>query len=122
MLIFGEAHLRRILLSMPAIILLSMPAIIMKCVLTYRCAKMRRSVEQFNDTEPFSLRPFWLACIIATCGYNFRKGTGAARRCHFKPMARADTNRLRARRRSRRRFDETAFLKTLKDAVDAELI
>ena len=35
---------------------------------------MRRWVEWFNDTEPLSLCLFWPACIIATHGYDFRKG------------------------------------------------
>ena len=37
---------------------------------------MRRSVERSNDTEPLLLRPFCQGCIIATRGYDFRKGQG----------------------------------------------
>jgi len=46
----------------------------MKRALTCRCARMRRWVERFNDTEPLSLCLFWPACIIATNGCDFRKG------------------------------------------------
>src|SRR5277367_6332594 len=41
---------------------------------TYRCARIRRSVERSNDTETLPLRPFCRDCIIATPGYDFRKG------------------------------------------------
>jgi hypothetical protein len=67
MLIFGEAHLRRKFCGCT-------PAITMKRALTYRCARMRRWVERFNDTEPLSPCLFWRACIIGTLGYDFRKG------------------------------------------------
>jgi hypothetical protein len=35
---------------------------------------MHRWVEQSNDTEPLPPRPLCRDCIIATCGYDFRKG------------------------------------------------
>jgi hypothetical protein len=37
---------------------------------------MRPCIEQFNDTEPLPLSPFCRGCIIAMCGYDFRKGQG----------------------------------------------
>ena len=69
-LIFGEAHLRRIL---------ALACIIMNRARTCRCTRMLRSVERSNDTERLSLRPFCLGCIIATRGYDFRKGQGLVR-------------------------------------------
>src|SRR5271163_874859 len=44
---------------------------------TYRCTRIRRWVERSNDTEILPLCPFCRGCIIATPGYDFRKGQGA---------------------------------------------
>ena len=41
---------------------------------TYRCTRIRRWVGRSNDTETLPLRPFCGGCIIATRGYDFRKG------------------------------------------------
>ena len=65
MLIFGEAHLRRIL---------TLYACYYNESRTYRCTRMRRWVERSNDTERLPLRPFCRDCIIAMRGYDFRKG------------------------------------------------
>ena len=46
---------------------------------TYRCTRIRRWVERSNDTETLPLRPFCRSCIIATRGYDFRKGQGTVR-------------------------------------------
>ena len=51
-----------------------MPPIIMNRARTYRYTRMRRWVERSNDTETLPLRPFCRGCIIATRGYDFRKG------------------------------------------------
>ena len=66
MLIFGEAHLRQILTYTPAIIITRAH--------TYRGTRIRRWVERSNDTETLLLRPYCRGCIIATRGYDFRKG------------------------------------------------
>ena len=41
---------------------------------TYRGTRIRRWVERSNDTETLLLRPYCRGCIIATRGYDFRKG------------------------------------------------
>ena len=72
MLIFGEAHLRRIL---------SLYAIYYNESRTHlSCTRMRHCIEQSNGLVPSLLCPSWVDCIIATRGYDFRKGQGAFRR------------------------------------------
>jgi hypothetical protein len=66
MLIFGEAHLKRIL-SFYAIYLMNRAR-------TYHCTRMRRCIEQSNGLVPSLLCPSWVDYIIATRGYDFRKG------------------------------------------------
>jgi hypothetical protein len=44
---------------------------------TYHCTRMRRCIEQANGLVPSLLCPSWVDCIIATRGYDFRKGQGA---------------------------------------------
>ena len=41
---------------------------------TYRCTRMRHCIEQSNGLVPSLLCPSWVDCIIATRGYDFRKG------------------------------------------------
>ena len=41
---------------------------------TYRCTRIRRWVARSNDTETLPLRPSCRGRIIATRGYDFRKG------------------------------------------------
>src|ERR1017187_577634 len=50
------------------------PPIIMNRPRPYRSVRMRGWVEQSNDTAKLPIRPFCRSCIIATHGYNFRKG------------------------------------------------
>lgn len=66
LLIFGEAHLRQILTLYASYHNESRT--------TYRYTRMRRWVERSNATETLPLRPFCRGCIIATRGYDFRKG------------------------------------------------
>ena len=66
MLIFGEAHLRRIL---------SLYAIYYNESRTHLSLhKMRHCIEQSNGQVPSLLCPSWVDCIIAARGYDFRKG------------------------------------------------
>ena len=65
MLIFGEAHLRRILSAYAAYYNQT------RTHLAYR--KMLRYVEQSNDLAPLSASRSWLGCITNTSGYDFRK-------------------------------------------------
>src|SRR5271169_3150100 len=53
---------------------------------TCRCTRIRRWVERSNDTETLPLRPFCRDCIIATPGYDFRKGQGLPIRHPLIPM------------------------------------
>jgi hypothetical protein len=46
----------------------------MNRVRTYHCIRMRRCIEQSNGLVPSLLCPSWVDCIIATRGYDFRKG------------------------------------------------
>ena len=41
---------------------------------TYHCTRMRHCIEQSNGLVPSLLCPSWVDCIIATRGYDFRKG------------------------------------------------
>ena len=41
---------------------------------TYHCTRMRHCIEQSNGLVPLLLCPSWVDCIIATRGYDFRKG------------------------------------------------
>jgi hypothetical protein len=41
---------------------------------TYRSTRMRHRIEQSNGLVPSLLCPSWVDCIIATRGYDFRKG------------------------------------------------
>jgi hypothetical protein len=41
---------------------------------TYHCTRMRRCIEQSNGLVPSLLCPSWVDYIIATRGYDFRKG------------------------------------------------
>jgi hypothetical protein len=50
------------------------PPIIMNRPRPYRGARMRGWVEQSNDTATLPISPYCRGCIIATRGYNFRKG------------------------------------------------
>ncbi len=45
---------------------------------TYHCTRMRHCIEQSNGLVPSLLCPSWVDCIIATRGYDFRKGQGIA--------------------------------------------
>src|SRR6266702_701815 len=45
---------------------------------TYHCTRMRHCIEQSNGLVPSLLCPSWVDCIIATRGYDFRKGQGCA--------------------------------------------
>ena len=66
MLIFGEAHLRRILSAYAAYYNQSRTH--------FHCRKMRRWVERSNGMAPLPPCPFWRGCIIDMRGYDFRKG------------------------------------------------
>jgi len=46
---------------------------------------MRCWVEQFSNTDTLPLRPFCRSCIIATRGYDFRKGQVARDRLRACP-------------------------------------
>jgi hypothetical protein len=50
------------------------PSTIVNRARTYRCTRMRRCIEQSNGLVPSVLCPSWVECIIATRGYDFRKG------------------------------------------------
>jgi hypothetical protein len=41
---------------------------------TYHCTRMRHCIEQSNGLVSSLLCPSWVDCIIATRGYDFRKG------------------------------------------------
>jgi hypothetical protein len=41
---------------------------------TYHCTRMRHCIEQSNGLVPSLLCPSWVDYIIATRGYDFRKG------------------------------------------------
>jgi Integrase core domain len=71
MLIFGEAHLRQILTSYVSYYNESRTHLSLR--------RICRSVERSNDTETLPLRPFCRGCIIATRGYDFRKGQDVKR-------------------------------------------
>ena len=45
---------------------------------TYHCTRMRHCIEQSNGLVPSLLCPSWVDCIIATRGYDFRKGQVSA--------------------------------------------
>jgi hypothetical protein len=47
------------------------------------CARMRRYDELFNNLGPLSPRPFYLDCIIAMRGCDFREGQSFRRRLLF---------------------------------------
>jgi transposase InsO family protein len=66
MLIFGETHLRQILTLYASYYNESRTH--------YRCTRIRRWVARSNDTETLPQRPPCRGCIIATRGYDFRKG------------------------------------------------
>jgi hypothetical protein len=40
---------------------------------------MRHCIEQSNGLVPSLLCPSWVDCIIATRGYDFRKGQGSSK-------------------------------------------
>jgi hypothetical protein len=77
MLIFGEAHLRRIL-SMYAIYYNGRSGVphTRNRARTYHCTRMRHCIEQSNGLVPLLLCPSWVDYIIATRGYDFREGQG----------------------------------------------
>ena len=61
MLVFGEAHLRRILSGYAT---------------NYNQARTHMALQkgQFSETEPLAPYPFWRVFIVDTRGYDFRKG------------------------------------------------
>ena len=73
MLVFGEAHLRRIL---------SAYATYYNQARTHMALqKMLLDIGRSSETEPLSPYPFWRFFIIDTRGYDFRKGQGSLDAC-----------------------------------------
>jgi hypothetical protein len=51
-----------------------MPSTIMNRARTYHCTRMRHCIEQSDGLVLSLLCQSWVDCIIATRGYDFRKG------------------------------------------------